>query len=282
MKKLLVLVITLLAVFNFTGCKKNENTIYICASELPHKEILEGVVKDILKEKGYNLKVTVLDWTMQNDAVANDEYDANYFQHIPYLNTYNGKNKLIAACKVHYEKLCLYAKDINHKEILNGDKIEIVNDISNIERALNLLEENNILKINESCYVNGEFINFDTVNPNSCVTFNENYKNCSLTCIAENQLCQSLLDYDFGIIPGNTAITGLKNYQDKIVLSETDLNLIDEKANVIAIKESNINNPKILALVDALSDNKVNEYIINTYGDSVIYHYVNLIKESAN
>ena len=85
-----------------TGCS-NENTITVCASELPHAKILNEAIKPILKEKGYNFKVTVLDWTIQNSAVANDEYDANYFQHVPYLNTNNfeGDKELIAAAKVH-------------------------------------------------------------------------------------------------------------------------------------------------------------------------------------
>ena len=64
-----------------TGCS-NENKITVCASELPHAKILNEAIKPILKEKGYDLKVTVLDWTIQNSAVANDEYDANYFQHV--------------------------------------------------------------------------------------------------------------------------------------------------------------------------------------------------------
>ena len=102
-KSLLSLILVLcLALVLVTGCKKDEKTIYVCASELPHADILENVVADILKEQGYTLKVTVLDWTLQNDAVANKDYDANYFQHIPYLETFEGSTKLFASCKVHY------------------------------------------------------------------------------------------------------------------------------------------------------------------------------------
>lgn len=124
----------------------NPNKITIAASELPHAKILREAVAPILSEKGYELKVTVLDWTKQNEAVAYDEYDANYFQHIPYLNTNNfeGDKELVPAAKVHYEKLCLYASSLNHKTLENGDTIEIVNDTSNIERALLLLNSYNI------------------------------------------------------------------------------------------------------------------------------------------
>ena len=87
-----------------------ENTVIkVCASDVPHAEVLENCVKDLLAAQGYTLEVTVLDWTLQNDAVANGDYDANYFQHVPYLNTYEGTTKLFATCKVHYEPLGIYS-----------------------------------------------------------------------------------------------------------------------------------------------------------------------------
>lgn len=264
-----------------TGCS-NENTITVCASELPHAKILNEAIKPILKEKGYDLKVTVLDWTIQNSAVANDEYDANYFQHVPYLNTNNfeGDKELIAAAKVHYEKLCLYASDKDeNKKLDNGETIEIVNDESNIERALLLLNSYDILTINESCYKEDGSFTFDTSNPNSCVTFLSGYENCSLTCILESNLCVSLNDYNFGVIPGNTALTGLgDDYASRIVLSEkaTD-ETISERANIIAVKKSNKDSEKTKALVEACKDERVATYVSNTFGDSVLYHYEDLL-----
>ena len=258
----------------------NENTISVCASQLPHAKILEEAVAPILKEKGYDLEVTVLDWTIQNSSVANDEYDANYFQHIPYLNSENfeGDKELVAAAKVHYEKLCLYASDKDtNKQLDNGETIEIVNDVTNIERALLLLNSYNILTINESCYSTGTFT-FDTSNPNSCVTFLQGYENCSLTCIAESNLCVALNDYNFAVIPGNTALTGLgEDYASKIVLSEiADEETISERANIIAVKKSNINSEKTKALVEALKDESVATYIATTFGESVLYYYEDL------
>ena len=279
MKKLITLLFTFVLGLSLFGCGKNENTIYVAASELPHAKILNEVVKDVLKEKGYDLKVTVLDWTIQNDAVANDEYDANYFQHVPYLNTYEGSVELAAAVKVHYEKLCAYAKDINHKTVVNGDKIVMVDDISNAERALNLLVEQGIITIKESAYVNGVFTNFEASNPLNSVEFNENYKDCTLTCIPESTLCQSLNDYDFGIIPGNTALTGLDKLAERIAFGEANNEqLIDEKANIIAVKKENLDSPKTKALVEAFADPRVKAYIESTFGESVLYHYVDLTK----
>ena len=280
MKKLLTITLAALLVSGtiLTSCDTNsESTITICASEVPHKKILDEVVKGVLEEKGYKLETYTLDWTLQNDALAHDEYDANYFQHIPYLNQYNGNTKLIPAAKVHYERLCGYASDKNHTTIQNGDSIEIVNDISNIERALNLLVQENILTINPSCYENGQFKNFDITNPASSITFTDNYKDCELVCIKESLLCSSLPDYDFGIIPGNTALSGLNDFQERICFGENNQELISTNANVIAVKEENKNSLKTLALVEAFADPRVESYIASTFGDSVIYYYDNLI-----
>lgn len=283
MRKLTTLLLGLLLIgATLTSCKNKEFTITVCASELPHAKILKEAVAPILKEKGYDLEVTVLDWSIQNTVVAEGEYDANYFQHIPYLevNNYEGDNELVAASKVHYEKLCLYAseKDQN-KKLDDGETIEIVNDDSNIERALLLLASYNILTINESCYTEEGFTNFNITDPNSCVTFLEGYTNCKLTCIAESNLCVSLPDYNFGVIPGNTALTGLgEELSERIVFSEkASEETISERANIICVKKSNLESPKTIALVEACGDKRVAEYISTTFGDSVLYHYENLL-----
>ncbi len=280
MKKIKLLTLGLALTSLLTSCNSNSKyeTIVISASEVPHSQILKECVNEILNEKGYSLDIKILDWTLQNDALANYEIDANYFQHIPYLNTYSGNTKLIPACKVHYERLCLYASNPNNKDIKNGSTFEIVDDISNVERALNLLEENKILSINSNAYNDKkEFVNFESAHPEKYITFNENYKDCKLTCIAEELLATSLDDYDFGVIPGNTAMTGVSNYSSKIVLSENDPVLEDEKANVIAIREEDKNSNKIKALVDSFNDERVKNYIETTYKESVSYHYVNLL-----
>ena len=91
----------LLATATLASCGNSKEVISVCASDVPHAEILNGIVKEKLAEKGYDLKVSVLDWTAQNDAVAQGDYDANYFQHVPYLSTYTGSTELTATCKVH-------------------------------------------------------------------------------------------------------------------------------------------------------------------------------------
>lgn len=280
--KLLISGLLLVSATSFVSCGNSEYTITICASKLPHAQILKEAVAPILKEKGYTLDVTVLDWTIQNSAVAENEYDANYFQHIPYLNmnNFDGTRELAPAAKVHYEKLCLYSSNKDKNKVLdNFETISIVNDTSNIERALKLLESYNILEIKDICYTDGQFKNFKTTAPNDYVTFLNGYEHCSLTCIAESNLCVTLDDYNFGVIPGNTALTGLgENFAERIVLSEkvTD-DIISENANIICVKKSNLNSPKTTALVDACSDIRVKTYIEETFGESVLYHFENLL-----
>jgi D-methionine transport system substrate-binding protein len=271
--------IALLSLGGIAGCTTSSKTlITVCASELPHAKILNEVIKGIAKEDGYDLQVTVLDWTLQNDAVANGEYDANYFEHVPYLKTYEGTTPLYAACKVHYEKLCVYASNKDKKIIENGSTIELVDDVSNVERALQLLAGANYLTINPDNYdVKGAFTNFDATHPNNGVTWKAGFENCRLTCIKESQLCQSLPDYNFAIIPGNTALTGLgEDYASRIVFGENPSEaLLSAKANIITVKRENKDDAKTAELVKAFADERVASYIAKTFGESVIYHYEN-------
>ncbi len=280
-KSLFLLPLSLLVL---TGCGESANTITIAASELPHAKILKEAVAPVLEKQGYSLEVTVLEWSQQNSAVARGEYDANYFQHLPYLQDYNSEadeaERLQMACKVHFEKLCLYAANLDHMSVQNGDRIEIVNDVTNIERALLLLKDNGILSgIKKECYdASGKFT-FDVTKPNAQVEFAEAYSNCSLTCIQESNLAVSLVDYHFGVLPGNAALTGLgKDYAKRIVFGEkTSEETLSLRANGIAVLPKNINSEKTKALVDAFATESVAAYIQSTFGESVVYHFENLL-----
>lgn len=282
-----ILIPALLAIASLCSCGQtnSENVITVCASELPHAKILEEAIAPVLKEKGYDLQVTVLEWTQQNPAVARGEYDANYFQHSPYLDTYNKEvseeNQLKLVVKAHFEKLCLYASDLSNKTIENGARIEIVNDVSNIERALLLLKDNGLLSsISESCYdESGDFVSFDVTKPNEQVSWAEGYENCSLTCIQESNLAISLPDYDFGVLPGNAALTGLgSDYAKRIVFGEVISDeMLSLRANGIAVKLDAVASDKTKALVSAFGEPSVATYISETFGESVVYHYENLL-----
>lgn len=262
LKVLVVFVLLFISLFTFCSCKNDESVIRVCASELPHADILNNIVKEKLKEKGYTLEVTVLDWTMQNDAVANKDYDANYFQHIPYLNTYQGKTKLKATCKVHYEQLGIYYGKKNIS-LLDGKTFAICNDESNAIRALNLLFSKGVIS---ELPVNNDHLSF---NGNTWTASN----GVTITLIDEGLLAAALNDYDFACLPCNTAYTGnISN--DRIVGVEDDKDLVVKNANVLAVREDDYNNDlaykeKIDILTNILLSSDVSNYVKAKYGQII-------------
>ena len=190
----------------FVACGGDGNEIKVCASEIPHAEILNGKVKDLLAEKGYKLTVTVLDWTIQNDSVANGDYDANYFQHIPYLSLYKGRTSLSATCKVHYEPLGIYyGKAAKGTAVTDGTSFIICADESNGVRALELLKANGVFS------ETSEGDNYPITSDNRFNFQGETWTSASgvtVTLIPEENLAGALSDYDFACLPCNTALTG--------------------------------------------------------------------------
>ena len=278
MKKIKLLFTGLLAslaiVFCLSSCGNNEKTIKVCASDVPHAEVLENCVKDLLKKQGYTLKITTLDWTIQNDAVANGDYDANYFQHIPYLETYNGSVELFATCKVHYEPLGIYSNShtvddfANIKATDTHFSFEICNDTSNAIRAFQLLEAKGLI----SREVEGT--NFPYNIEASNLSFNGNSWHSldgqiNVTLIEESLLVSSLPDYDFACLPCNTAYTGRVSFEKRVAV-EDDPSQVSAKANVLAVRLNDYQNKpsykaKIDALTDALLSQDVSTYFFNKY-----------------
>ena len=284
MKKLLTLlyVTVFLFVTAFTvsfagGCSNgSDKEISVCASDVPHAEVLNGIVKSELEKKGYKLKVTTLDWTMQNDAVANGDYDANYFQHVPYLETYAGKTKLFATCKVHYEPLGVYyGKAAIGTAVKDGKTFEICDDVSNAIRAFRLLESKGVISREtegEKFPVNasGDNLNMGTASK----TWSSKDGSVTVTLVAENLLVSSMKDYDFALLPCNTAYTG-KISSDKRAAVEDDPVQVAEKANVIAARLNDYkNNAEYKAKIDALTDvmlsKEVADYFAEKYYGAMI------------
>lgn len=260
-----LLLVALLCVFISlsTSCKGNSKTIRVCASELPHADILENAVAPILKEQGYNLKVYVLDWTLQNEAVATGDYHANYFQHIPYLETYEGSVDLFAACKVHYEPLGIYqGKSTGSLE--EGKSFAICNDESNAVRAFELLQAKGVL---EEIPVSGDgkltFTGTKWTSP----------EGITVTLIAEELLVASMPDYDFVCLPCNTAYTGNVDASKKVAF-EDNPELVSGKANVLAARTADYQNDStykelIDALVNALLSEEVSNYVNEKYNGAI-------------
>ena len=267
MKKLVLSFITILVlVFSLcftTGCQDNSKVINVCASELPHADILENAVAPILKEKGYTLKVTVLDWTIQNDSVANKDYDANYFQHVPYLELFEGDVKLFAAAKVHYEPLGIY-QGKSTGALATGKTFAICNDESNALRALELLKAKGVI---EKLPVDAE--GKLTITGSNWTSDN----GVTVTLIAEELLVASMADYDFVCLPCNTALTGNVD-TTKQVAKEDDPELVAGKANIIAARVDDYKNDetykaKIDVLTDAVLSKAVADYVNEKWGGAI-------------
>ena len=240
-------------------------TITVCASEIPHAEILNDAVKPLLEEKGYSLKVSVLDWTLQNDGVYNNDYDANYFQHRPYLQQYDsGKNldysesytyaKVFPVASVHFEPLRIYEgkkKAADFESCKTKATYEICNDTTNEIRALDLLVENGIIASYEKDS-SGNPVNLPS----------------NIVPIAEELLVSSLPDYDYAVLPTNTALTG-KLTGNSALPTESD-SVKDLRANVVAAnvnkyKTDETYKAKIDALTDCVLSSSVATYIQTKY-----------------
>ena len=257
MKKLGFLAVLGTFLLTLAGCGKNNNTITVCASEVPHAEVLNGVVKKLVEEKGYKLEVKVLDWTIQNGAVAAKDYDANYFQHVPYLESSDQKDTLIATCKVHYEPLGIYRGKSNG-DLKDGKTFSICNDTSNAIRAFELLKAKGVLT---SIPVDGDKLTF-TGNKYEA-------EGKTITLISEELLVATKGDYDFTLLPCNTALTG-KISSDIQVAKEDDPAQVALKANILAVRKADYLNDanykaKIDILTDALLSKEVSNYFKEKY-----------------
>ncbi|MBQ8433819.1 MAG: hypothetical protein IJX23_03320 [Clostridia bacterium] len=268
MKKILVvLLVALLLVssFSFAACSDPETTITVCASELPHADILNNSVRKILREKGYTLKVKVIDWEIQNDAVANADCDANYFQHTTYLGLYTGTTKLFAACKVHYEPLGIYKGGKYSENTTDNFSVAICNDASNALRALELLKAKGYISSSPD---------LDADEKGVVLKKSIKIDNVTINLIAENLLVPAMADSAYVCLPANTALTGRVDQSLKIH-EETDPDLVLGNANILAARIDDYKNDpsykaKIDALVDALLSEEVAKYVAEKFDGAVI------------
>ena len=248
-----------------SAAAEGDNVITVAASETPHSEILAEAAK-ILKEQGYDLEVTVFeDYVQPNNVVESGEFDANYFQHINYLNSFNEENgtHLVIADngKIHYEPFGIYAGTKSAlADIADGDSIAIPNDTTNEARALLLLQQEGLIKLKDGVGVTA------TVND-----VEENKLNLNLVEVEAAQVSKQLPSVAFGVINGNYALeAGLNVGTDALAIEAADGDAIQQYVNVIAVKEGNESSPKIKALVDALKSDEVVKFIEDNYEGAVV------------
>ena len=242
-----------------------DNVIKVAASQTPHSEIL-AAVKDLLAEEGYDLEVTVFeDYVQPNNVVESDEFDANYFQHVNYLNSFNEENGTHLAIadngKIHYEPFGIYGgTKTSLDDIADGDAIAIPNDTTNEARALLLLQQDGLIKLNDGVGVTA------TVNDVA-----ENPHNLKLVEVEAAQVPKQLPSVAFGVINGNYALeAGLNVATDALATESAEGDAIQQYVNVIAVKEGNESSAKIKALTDALHSETAVKYINDNYQGAVV------------
>ncbi|MDY5869557.1 MAG: MetQ/NlpA family ABC transporter substrate-binding protein [Lachnospiraceae bacterium] len=267
MKKFLAVLLTgALIAGTLTGCggsSKDDKVIKVAASATPHSEILEQV-KPILEEQGYDLQVTVFDdYVQPNEVVESGEFDANYFQHIPYLNSFNEEKgtHLVNAGGIHYEPFGIYpGTKASLDEVADGDSIAVPNDTTNEARALLLLQDNGLITLKDDAGLEA------TVND-----IVDNPYNLEIVELEAAQVPRVVGEVAFVVLNGNYALeAGYSVAKDSIAYESTDSEAAKTYVNVIAVKEENENSAKIKALVEALKSDAIKTYINDTYDGAVI------------
>lgn len=260
-----VALVAALSVGLLAGCgggkDAKDTTITVAASPSPHAEIL-AVAAEVLEADGYTLEITEFtDYVQPNLVVENDEFDANYFQHVPYLNDFNAENKthLVSAASIHYEPFGIYSvKHASLDELADGAVIAVPNDTTNEARALQLLQAQGIITLKDGAGLAATVLDI-VANPYN-VTIQE---------VEAAALPSTLDSADFAVINGNYAIgAGIDSTVLETEAKDSDAAQI--YGNIIAVRNGEEATEKTLALVEAICSEEVKAFIEETYGVSVV------------
>ncbi len=231
-----------------TAAAAEKKTIVIGVTPFPHKEIME-VAKPLLAKEGYELKIREFnDYVQPNLALASGALDANFFQHIPYLDNMIAEKKLDLAwvAKVHIEPLGLYSTKIKSlDELRKGDRIAVPNDPTNEARALRLLEANGLIKAKP-----GELV--------TVLDITDNPKGLKFIEMEAAQMPRTLNDVRAAVINTNFASEAkLVPARDAIIIEGKD----SPYANVVVVRKADVNTPAVQALIKAVQSPEVKAYI---------------------
>ncbi len=264
MKRIITLALAVvLCTLALVSCSnKDDNTITVAASSTPHAEILEQC-KAALQEKGYTLEVKVMDdYIIPNTSTDSGDVDANFFQHQPYLDDFNAKRgtKLVSVAKIHFEPYGIYAGTCSSlSDLPDGAIIAVPNDATNEARALLLLEANGVLELKEG--VGLEATKNDIVS---------NPKNVDIREMEAALIPGVLGEVSCAVINGNYAISAGLKVSEAIAAENSESAAFNTYANILVVKEGNENDPKILALIEALLSDTVRDFINNSYDKAVV------------
>lgn len=246
-----------------TESVETKGTITVAATSVPHAEILEAA-KPILAQQGWDLQVTEFqDYVQPNEVVESGDFDANYFQHTPYLNSFNEEKgtHLVSVGEIHYEPLGIYpgtASDLANVE--DGAEVAIPNDTTNEARALLLLQDNGLITLKEGVGIEAT-VNDIAENPHN-LKFNE---------LEAAQVSRVLPEVAFAVLNGNYALeAGLNAKDDALAIETSDSEAAKTYVNVIVVKEGNEENEGVKALVDVLKSDEIKQFINDTYQGSVV------------
>ncbi len=242
---------------------EEKGTIRVAASPIPHAEILEEAGK-ILAAEGWKLEVVVFeDYVQPNLVVESGDLDANYFQHIPYLESFNEENKthLVNAGGIHYEPFGIYAGTrASLEELQEGDAIAIPNDTTNEARALLLLQDNGVIKLKEGAGLTATVLDIES-----------NPLNLDIVELEAAQVSRVRQEVAAVVLNGNYALeAGLTAGRDAITYEASDSEAAKTYVNIVAVKEGNENNEGIQALVKVLKSDEIKKFINDKYEGAVI------------
>lgn len=243
--------------------------IKVGATATPHGQILESI-KDALAAEGYELDIFIYDdYVLPNKALADGELDANYFQHRPYLNSYNEQNgtDLVSAAVIHYEPFGIYSNGVaSLADLAEGATILIPADDSNGTRALLLLQQEGLIELPEGSSLDSSLTTLDVVDDHGYV----------ITPVQADLIPSQLKNSDEGtiaIINGNYALAAGYTSDDALAYESTDSEATETYANVVAVRSGDENSAKIQALVKALQTDAVKQFINDTYKGSVVAYF---------
>ncbi len=244
------------------AASSGDSTIKVGASVTPHAEILQQV-KDTLADEGYTLEIVEYnDYVLPNTALESGDIDANYFQHITYLNDFNEENgtHLTDVASIHFEPFGLYAgKSSSIDALPDGATIAVPNDTTNEARALLLLEQEGLIKLKEGAGLTATVIDIA-----------DNPKNLNIQEVEAAQLARVLPDVDLAAINGNYALEAGLQVSDAIATESSEGDAAKAYANVLVVKEGSEDEPKIKALVEALKSDVVKDFIAAEYNGAVV------------
>ncbi len=268
MKKLLIIFVLFITTFTLQACQNDDDVIKVIATTTPHGEILE-YVRPALLELGYELEIIITsDYYLPNPAVAAGDADANFFQHIPFLNLYNSQNPnapLYNALGVHIEPIGLYATgSITLESVPQGATVLISNSTSDHGRALNLLEQAGLITLSEGFDILSTDIDFNEVivsNPKGLVIEADVAPDFLIAAYNNNEA-------NLYIINSNYVLEGGYNPSEDAIFIESATD--NPYVNILAVLEDRLDDPKIEALIEVLSSPEVKAFINENYNGAVI------------